>query len=333
MVGIHYILHKATELGRPVAICIGVGTNYTSHAGNSLFENYIYDISGKTGVAVCCAAGNESNKSHHTQGKIEHSNQSKTIDLKIGEETEAVGIRNWTSAYDRVSVSLRSPTGEIIPRVPVQTSDHIYSRKLVLEKSTVRVQYYLGESNLCSIEILNPTIGIWNITVYGDVILDGDFHAWLPITGFIEESIEFLEPTPNATIVTPANAYGSITCGAYDSINNSLYISSSRGPSRMPLMQPDLVAPGVNIGGTYPYGKGTMSGTSVSTAITTGACAILLQWGIVNGNDSFMNTHRLRTFLVRGCKRSDELDYPNTQWGYGKLDLMGTFTLLKRLVY
>jgi hypothetical protein len=81
----------------------------------------------------------------------------------------------------------------------------------------------------------------------------------------------------------------------------------------------------------YPSGYGDMSGTSVSAAVATGACAIALQWGIVNGNDPFMNTYRLRTFLVRGCTRSEEISYPNTQWGYGELNLIGTFNLMKKL--
>lgn len=48
-----------------------------------------------------------------------------------------------------------------------------------------------------------------------------------------------------------------------------------------PRMAPDLVAPGVNVGGIFPSGYGTKTGTSVAAAITAGASALLLEWGIV----------------------------------------------------
>jgi hypothetical protein len=172
-------------------------------------------------VAICAAAGHESNKNHHTQGKIEKTGDVNSIDIRVGAVSEAMVVSLWSSAYDRMSVSIRSPTGEIIQKVPIQSSGIIYRRKLVLERSTVTVQYYLGESNLAYIQILEPTLGIWTINVHGDIVLDGDYHAWLPITGFIEPNIEFLTPTPHHTIVTPATAVGPITCGAYNSLNGS----------------------------------------------------------------------------------------------------------------
>jgi hypothetical protein len=94
---------------------------------------------------------------------------------------------------------------------------------------------------------------------------------------------------------------------------------------------PDLVAPGVNVGGYYPIGYGSMDGTSVSTAITAGACALLLQWGIVNGNDPTMSTPQARAYLIRGCSRSENIKYPNNQWGYGRLNLMQTFNLMRQV--
>jgi len=86
-----------------------------------------------------------------------------------------------------------------------------------------------------------------------------------------------------------------------------------------------LVAPGVDVSGIYPIGNGTMTGTSVAAAITTGACALMLQWGIVEQNDVSLNTNRIKSFLIRGCKREPNIQYPSYQWGYGKLDLLNTF--------
>jgi len=141
--------------------------------------------------------------------------------------------------------------------------------------------------------------------------------------------VEFLKPIPECTIVNPATSIGSITCGAYDSRDNSLYTASSWGPTRLPRMSPDFVAPGVNVGGVYPTGNGSMSGTSVATAITTGACALMLEWAIVNRHRLGINTNGIRTLLIRGCERDYNVEYPNIQWGYGRLDLYTTFEFLR----
>ena len=113
--------------------------------------------------------------------------------------------------------------------------------------------------------------------------------------------------------------------------NNSLFVSSSWGPTRSMIQKPDLVAPGVNVTGVYPIGNGTMTGTSVATAITAGACALILQWGIVEKNDVSLNTNRIKALLVRGCSRNPNITYPSPQWGYGKLDLLNTFKQLRSL--
>jgi subtilisin family serine protease len=127
----------------------------------------------------------------------------------------------------------------------------------------------------------------------------------------------------------PATAFGIITCGAYNAGTNSLYINSSWGPTATMALKPDLVAPGVNVGGVYPNGYGTMSGTSAAAAITAGACALMQQWGIVNKNDISMSTYDIKAYLIRGCSRIQTINYPNVQWGYGSLNLIGTFNLMR----
>jgi hypothetical protein len=90
-----------------------------------------------------------------------------------------------------------------------------------------------------------------------------------------------------------------------------------------------LVAPGVDVDGIYPEGYGRMSGTSIAAAITTGACALMLQWGIVDENDILMDTYHIRANLIAGCERDINVEYPNNQWGYGKLNLFNTFRSLR----
>jgi DNA-binding XRE family transcriptional regulator len=142
--------------------------------------------------------------------------------------------------------------------------------------------------------------------------------------------IEFLEPDPYNTITVPGTSSAVITCGAYNNTDNSLFIDSSWGPTRLPSVSPDLVAPGVRVRGYYPTGEGVMSGTSVAAAITTGACALMLQWGIVERNAISLDTFQIKGYLIRGCERDPNMMYPNFQWGYGKLDLYNSFNLIRQ---
>ncbi len=117
--------------------------------------------------------------------------------------------------------------------------------------------------------------------------------------------------------------------GAYNDKENSLYINSSWGPTLDSKFAPDFVAPGVNVLGIYPIGPGTMTGTSVSAALTAGASALMFQWAIVEGNLPTMTGNRLRTVLIRGCTREESRNYPNPQWGYGKLNLEQSFSIFR----
>lgn len=334
MIGVEYIVKKARQLNRPVVICIGLGTTFGAHDGFTIFEEYLSNTANLRGVCICTAAGNESQARHHTQGIIAEKGATQNIDLKIGEDAGDIILGIWNTISDKISLSVRSPTGELVGRIPSKPGA-FSSSSLILEKSTVRVEYYFPYestgSQLSSVKIINATPGIWTITLYGDIILNGTFHAWLPLTGFVSPTVEFLSATPYYTVTCPSTMFGSISCGAYDNTTGSLFSDSSWGPTRLERMAPDLVAPGVQVGGIYPSGPGTMSGTSVAAAITAGACALMMQWGVVEKNDVALSTYQIRAYLIRGCNRSPTMIYPNTQWGYGTLNLFQTFNLMREL--
>lgn len=332
MLGVQYIVNKAIQLNRPVAICVAIGSNTGGLNGFAPVEEYLSRVSNVPGVTITCAAGNESQARHHAHGRLTQSGDEQQVELTVGDQAGDIYISLWNNASDRIAVSITSPTGELVPTIPVR-SGASYTTDLVFERASVSIEYYLTSrgsgDQYTRIKILNPTPGIWSIMVHGEIILDGTYHLWLPITGFIDSNIAFLSPSANYTVVSPATAIGVITCGAYDSRNNSLYAASSWGPTRLPMMSPDLVAPGVNVGGVYPAGYGQMSGTSVSAAITTGACALMLQWGIVLENDKSLTSSSVKSILIRGSNRETLTDIPNVQWGYGKLDLYNALNVIR----
>ncbi|MHB1153679.1 MAG: S8 family peptidase [Eubacteriales bacterium] len=332
MVGVEYILKKASQLGRPVVICIGLGTNFGSHDGFSLFEEYLSGVSNLKGVCLCTAAGNESQARHHMQGVISTQGETANIDLRVGADAGDIYMSIWSGVSDRMAVAVRSPTGELAGRFAA-VPGRIYEANLILERASIIVEYHFpveGSGGQCTIvKIISATPGIWTILVYGDIILNGSFNAWLPMTGFVSPEVEFLSATPYTTITIPGTMIGSLCSGAYNNNNNILYSQSSWGPTRAPVLAPDLVAPGVDVGGFYPGGYGTMSGTSVATAITAGACALMMQWGVIEGNDVALSTYQIRAYLIRGCSRREAVAYPNPQWGYGVLNLLQTFQIMR----
>ncbi|MDR3239764.1 MAG: S8 family peptidase [Clostridiales bacterium] len=331
MMGVEYIREKAHELQMPVAICIGLGGNGSAHDGNNYVEEYLSRIGELPGVCVCVAAGNECIAGHHAQGFIAQRGGFFDLDVQCGESAQVgsgLMVYIWNNQIDRLSVSIASPYGEQIPKVESKPG-LIYESHMTLDRSNVVIEYYFPNprtgSQLTWIRIYTPTPGIWRITVYGDIILDGTFNAWVNITGFCDPSIRFTSPSSFCTVTTPSTTPGVITVGAYSAENMELYEKSSWGPTRLPATAPDISAPGVQTLGTYPDGHGAMSGTSVAAAITAGACALMLEWGIVQRNEPMLNTYLAKAYLIRGSERDAKMHYPNEQWGFGKLNLWNMF--------
>ena len=330
LLGIKYIIDKAVEFKMPAVICIGMGSNSSAHDGNTLFEDYISFVSQRAGYAFITAAGNEANAKHHTQGTL-FNGRTESISVRVGEQGASFSVVIFGPAFDKVSLGVISPTGETIPRTPFKSGLE-YSEKLVLENTTVYIKYFKDTNNNLIVGFRNATSGIWDIRLFGDSVIDGQYWAWLPITGQVSDRVEFLKPVPEYTIVYPATAVRSITCGAYNADDGSLAVSSSWGPTRVPKIAPDFVSPGVNIKGVFPTGYGTMTGTSAAAAVTAGAAALLMEWGIVKNNMPTINGDLIKNLFISGCVRDENIRFPNNQWGYGKMNLYNTFASIRETV-
>ena len=328
MLGISFGLRKSSELDNPAVVCLGLGSNFGSHNGQNRLEDYISYLTATVGISICTSAGNESNARHHTEGTVSDTGEISIIEVRVGEAAKSLSVYVWYEGWDKISFSIKSPTGELINRIPFFAGT-FYQKRLVFEKSLVKILYHQNGSRCAFIQVEDVVPGIWEIRLHGDVIISGKYHAWLPMTGFISPDIEFVSPTPNYTIVIPSTALGALAVGAYNEDENSLYINSSWGPTLTNKTCPDFVAPGVGVSGYYPFGEGTFTGTSASASITAGAAALLMQWAIVEGNAPSTTGNRLRSILIRGCNRTSNRKYPNPQWGYGTLNLLNSFNSLR----
>lgn len=333
MGGIEYILQKSQQLGKPAVICLGVGTNFGTHNGLSSFEQYITLVSQLTGICICVATGNESHAAHHFSGKLNHKDEVQQVQFTVGENVGCLFLTVLNNISDVLSVSFISPSGERVDKLIAKsaTSFTIHFDP----RTTVTVEYYfpakvIGGQNT-DIRIVDPSPGLWTILIHGDIVQVGDYHVYLPITGFVDPSVKFITPDPYFTTTIPATTNGVINCGAYNAITNELYPPTSWGPNRLYMMSPDFVAPGEYVGGMFPNGFGVMSGTSVAAAITAGACALIMQWGIVDKHDVSLSTNQIRATLIRGAEQFPNEDYPNYRWGYGRLNLFLSYEMTKEI--
>lgn len=331
MTGINYLLSVAREQDRPMAICIGLGCNLGPHNGLTIVERFLSTVSELFDVIVVSSAGNEGNQGHHYSNSIAP-NQTQTIELNVGEGENGLVVQLWVRGPDKVSMGFSTPLGNKVEKIPPELiTPQEFSFGLEKSKITFTYQFpnLITGSQLVQIRIVNPTPGIWTFTVYGDFIIAGTYDLWIAREGFITPNTRFLRPDSYTTVCIPSTAEKLIVVGAYNSLDNSFYAASGRGPTTTSYIKPDLVAPGVNILGPDLRGDFVRrSGTSASAAITTSACALLLQWGVIEGNFNIINTNIARTILIRGAERNPNTSYPNPLEGYGRLNLFNSINLV-----
>lgn len=332
MFGIAYLFNTARKLNRPIAICIGLGTNQGSHEGLGPLNDLISYYSNQVGIAIVTAVGNEGNARHHFFGEIDNAVGNTLVELKVGNNENDFSMELWGNNPGTYTIDILSPSGEYIPRIPARMGEYRNIR-FIFETTIIYIDYVLVESQtgdeLILIRFKKPAPGIWKFRVYGSKITSG-FHIWLPARGFISDDTFFLLPNQFTTITDPGNNISAITSTAYNPVSQSLFLEASRGYTRYNQINPDLAAPGVDIFASLPGSQfGLISGTSIAAAYMTGISAMLLEWGILKGNDRSMDTYQIKKYLIRGVKRSPALTYPNREWGYGTVDIYSTFESLR----
>ena len=62
------------------------------------------------------------------------------------------------------------------------------------------------------------------------------------------------------------------------------------------------------------------TGTSMATPFVTGSAALLMQWGIIDGNDAYLYGEKMKAYLIRGARKLPGFTaYPNPVLGWGAL--------------
>ena len=329
-----YMKNIAINLNKPMAMCIALGTSQGAHDGMGTLSNNISFQAQDAGFGIVIAAGNEGNARRHYFGRIDATTGIDTVELFVGDNEPGFSMELWGDSPGLFSIDIQTPTGEYVPRM-VPRLDENRDISFIFEQTIIYVDYQIVESQsgdqLILVRFQNPSPGIWRFNVYGGGDLNVGFHIWLPMEGFISENTYFIRSDPNTTILSLGNAQVPITVTAYNIEDDSLYLNASRGYSRTGVIKPEIAAPGVNITSpTLDQGFMEVTGASASAAHTTGIAAMLLEWAVVRGNQSTLNTLDMKMFMIRGARRDIDIEYPNRDWGYGILDIFNIFDSLRR---
>ena len=315
MTALEYVIRYAEAKGKPVSVNLSYGNNYGDHRGNSLLETYISQMAGQWQTAVCIGTGNEGASGRHRQGCLR---QPEDVIFAVAPYEQSLNLQLWKNYVDEFRLWLQSHSGE---RREIQ--DHRFGTTTVYVYYGSPTPYNRLQEIYFAFVPQGSEIesGQWTIVMEPGRIVRGDYYMWLPVSAGTNEGTRFLEPSLDLTLTIPSTARSVISVGAYDVFYNSYASFSGRGDLNICMEKPDIVAPGVGILGASPGGGNTrMSGTSMATPFVTGSAALLMEWGIVRGNDPFLYGEKIKAYLQKGARELPGFsEYPNSQVGYGKL--------------
>ncbi|MBP1854447.1 S8 family peptidase [Metaclostridioides mangenotii] len=325
-----YAYRKSRQLRRPIVINISYGSNNLIGLTNINTTRYY-----ERGYCEVAGAGDEGDTQTHTTGRLQFNGDTASVEIELNEDEEDLTIDVWVQRPDLIELEVVSPSGEITRGVSAYYNYLEVRGLLDLEGTyytiTSRYPTTVSGQQFIQIYLRNVVRGIWTIRLTGINIINGRYNIYLPNRIFINSGTRFRNSVPSYTINYPAIREEIITVGAYNSLNRSLWNSSSRGPTIQNWAKPDIIAPGVNIiaplpGNTY----GTITGTGASAAHVSGAAALFFQYTLVDGN--YYNQGYLsnfKTFIKLGADRSLNIVYPNYSYGYGVLNVRRMFDFFR----
>lgn len=297
---------------------------YGTHDGASLMERFLDEAAQKGRISICVGTGNEAAEAGHTSGRMEEG-KTEEIPLAVQEKQGAFSLQIWSNYTDVFGIILQSPSLEQSGLIRETQG----SQRFLLGNTEILLYY--GEPSPYSglreiyMEFLpsGPYVGSgeWTIRLLPEHIVDGQYEMWLPSSYTLNAGTGFLYPTESTTLTIPSTADRVISVAAIDAKTMSYADFSGRG-RKVPDLQgkPDIAAPGVNvIAADRENGYAAFTGTSFATPFAAGGAALLMEWGIVKGNDPYLYGEKLKAYFRRGAKQLPGYDrWPNNQLGYGE---------------
>lgn len=315
--GVEWLLGVAEKENMPLVLCIALGSNQGNHTGRTVLSKYLDTVAQFPGVCVCTAAGNEGGSGHHFFGKVQ-GDRYEEVEINVGEGEEGFTVELWAVDPDLFTVELLSPAGELIPRIQGRATFNRQYR-LYFEGGTIWIQSNLYDQSVGTqgiwIRFAGTAAGVWRIRVYAEGDFSKAFHMWLPVTPFLRRETEFLRSDPHVLICDPGAAREVLTFTAYDVISGALLPQVSYGYTADNRIKPDLAA---------PKGEIFYEGTGMGTAFGAGCATLVFEAAIQAESYVILDTLVMKRLFIASAER-DGREYPNREWGYGKLDVYGVF--------
>lgn len=334
-----YVVRKAVAAGRPVAINLSFGNTYGSHDGTSLLERFMDDVSEIGRNVICIGSGNEGASGGHYSARVVSAER---VEFAVGNYERELSLQLWKNYADLYEITIVSPGGSFYT-IPEQSGDDA-AAQILLEGTRLLIYSGQPQPYRTKEEIYIDFIpevpgenyidaGIWEIRLRPRRIVNGNVQMYLPSEAVRSSATRFLLPNPEATLTIPSTAQKAVTVGAYQVRFGAYADFSGRGyvmnaaDIGTGLTKPDILAPGVNIRVRTSEGETTVSGTSYATPFVTAAAALLLEWGIVRGNDPFLYGEKVKAYLIRGARQLIGYEnWPNDMAGWGALCVADSLT-------
>ena len=328
MEALDYVVRKAIDYGKPLAVNISFGNNYGDHTGSSLLENFINDVADSWKCSICIGSGNEGLGAIHTGGTLTE-DMEETVELAVSSYETGLSIQIWKDYWDDIAVEIIAPSGRNLGRIQEN------SRVSRIRYEDMELLTYFGEPSPFRIrqeiyiDMIPQTVyiqsGLWKLRLIPRSIRNGRYDMWLPAQGALNFGTGFTSPDSASTFTIPSAAAKAVTVGAYDAGTGSAAPFSGQGYiveiGGSLMVKPELAAPGVNVLVPSVSGMARVSGTSYATPFVTGSAALLMEWGIVRGNDAFLYGEKLKAYLIKGAEPLAGAAVPDTQTGWGRLCL------------
>lgn len=326
MEGIDYLIRQAVKMRKPIVINVSFGNNYGSHRGDSLLENYIDTVAAMGRTVIVTGTGNNGSQPWHAGGILQQG-KTEEIQLAVGAFEPTLNVQLWKDYEDEMEIYLESPSGERIGPL----YERLGPQRHLLENIELLIYYGKPGPYQLSQEIYIDFIpegnyvdsGVWKVLLSGKRVRSGQYFLWLPGGNVLNRGTGFYSPRAVGTLTIPSTAGKVISVGAYDSRQNAYADFSGRGSQFLPIRKPDLAAPGVSISAPVPGGGyATVTGTSFAAPFVSGSAALLMEWGIVKGNDPFLYGEKVKAYLRKGAQSVGGYEeYPNVEVGWGRLCL------------
>jgi len=288
-------------------ISASVGGHLDPHNGTGLLDQFVDEMSQKTGILWVVAAGNEG--SSHWMGTTADRDGDGLIDITGSPNPQFLGIQ---AGGKQIDVQIVWDSWGANPLEPSTTED--------VDACLFKPANGKIESVGCSTLPQQGAGSAPRERIVADVEPGGVYLLALKATHItraakihvVVEGAMRIEPmVKGGSIGSPASSHTALAVGAVDVRNDNLEAYSSNGPTDDERLKPEVSAPDAT--STPLYSNGRFHGTSAATPHTAGFAALVKQMNPRIGRE------RLEQAIEQAVRPKGD-PVPNYAFGYGHID-------------